>query len=475
MSFEGELRERATFLGLVRTLVGKGGELAEFFRPDAAIAVARAPGRLDVMGGFADYSGSLVLELPIAEAAFAAAQCVPEPGIVVASVDPGNPASFRRATLDAGAWLGDGYAGARRVLAERGGDAWPGYIAGVLVPLVHELGFRLTSGMRLLVASRVPEGKGVSSSAAVEVASFFAAARAAGLEIAPEAAAIACQRVENLVAGAPCGVMDQLTSACGERGRLLEILCQPALIREKLLVPAELAFFGIDSGVRHAVSGADYGEVRVGAFMGYRMISSWLGFASQPAGDGRSLSISDPRFSGYLANLGVAEFEREFAARLPDKLSGAEFLAAFAGISDPVTSVRPDKVYPVRAATMHPIYEHERVRAFVTLLRGADNEVTRRRLGELMRAAHASYSACGLGSDATDQLVSLADSEQGVYGAKITGGGSGGTVVFLARADAEPAIRRIAERYSQSSGRSAQVFVGSSAGCAELGSSLEML
>jgi L-arabinokinase len=474
MSFEHELSERAAFLRLVHALTASDGGLAGFFRAGTAIGVARAPGRLDVMGGFADYSGSLVLELPIAEAAFAAVQYVPEPGIVVASVDPLNPSSIRRVALDARAWLADGYAGARRLLAELGGDAWPGYIAGVLVPLVHELGFELAGGARLLVASRVPEGKGVSSSAAVEVASFFAAARAAGLEIAPEAAALACQRVENLVAGAPCGVMDQLTAACGQRGRLLEILCQPASIRDKLFVPAELAFFGVDSGVRHAVSGADYGEVRVGAFMGYRMIAAWLGLASEPAGDGRSLRISDPRFSGFLANLGVSEFEREFAPRLPEKMGGAEFLATFGGISDPVTLVRPDKVYPVRASTAHPIYEHERVRAFVELLRGEDSESTRRRLGELMRAAHASYSACGLGSDATDQLVSLADTEDGVYGAKITGGGSGGTVVFLARADAESGVRRIAERYGRSSGRSAHVFVGSSAGCAELGATLEM-
>jgi L-arabinokinase len=90
-----------------------------------------------------------------------------------------------------------------------------------------------------------------------------------------------------------------------------------------------------------------------------------------------------------------------------------------------------------------------------------------------MYASHASYSACGLGSDGTDRLVALAREagpEAGVYGAKITGGGSGGTVAFLGRADAGDMIRDIARRYAAETGRGGQVFEGSSEGAARIGS-----
>ena len=89
-----------------------------------------------------------------------------------------------------------------------------------------------------------------------------------------------------------------------------------------------------------------------------------------------------------------------------------------------------------------------------------------------MYESHASYSACGLGSDGTDRLVTLAreaGTAAGIYGAKITGGGSGGTVALLADAQAGDAVRAIARRYTDESGRDAHVFEGSSPGAARVG------
>ena len=89
-------------------------------------------------------------------------------------------------------------------------------------------------------------------------------------------------------------------------------------------------------------------------------------------------------------------------------------------------------------------------------------------MGELMYASHASYSACGLGSDGTDLLVELvrqAGPAAGLFGAKITGGGSGGTVAILGRADAAQAVAEIARRYHEQTGREPYVFAGSSTGC----------
>lgn len=91
-------------------------------------------------------------------------------------------------------------------------------------------------------------------------------------------------------------------------------------------------------------------------------------------------------------------------------------------------------------------------------------------LGELMFASHASYSACGLGSDGTDLLVELVkQTKQDLYGAKITGGGSGGTVAVLGRRGAGERVKEIAEKYAEKTHRTPQIFSGSSPGAAKFG------
>jgi L-arabinokinase len=101
------------------------------------------------------------------------------------------------------------------------------------------------------------------------------------------------------------------------------------------------------------------------------------------------------------------------------------------------------------------------------LLQGKIDERTLHAMGELMYAAHDSYTACGLGSEATDALVNLvkeAGPASGLYGAKITGGGSGGTVAILGRAGAAGSIEAVADRYRAVTGRETRVFRGSSPG-----------
>jgi L-arabinokinase len=141
-------------------------------------------------------------------------------------------------------------------------------------------------------------------------------------------------------------------------------------------------------------------------------------------------------------------------------------------VSDPLSEVRPDRVYGVRAATAHPVFEHFRVRTFRELLQGEVTESRAVQMGELMYQSHASYSACGLGSAGTDRLVELAREagpERGLYGAKITGGGSGGTVAVLGREDAADAIGEVARRYAEETGMNPYVFTGSSPGASAFG------
>jgi len=450
-------------------------EARTLFDPTEELVVARAPGRLDVMGGIADYSGSLVLQLPIAEATLVALQCDDSRSLTIVSLTnhPSREVAFTMSLADFeqnGEIVPYELTRNRFLADER--HRWAAYVAGVFLVLMRERGVRFDRGARLLIASCVPEGTGVSSSAAIEVAVMSAASAAFNLNLEAREIALLCQIVENAVVGAPCGVMDQMTVACGEPDRLLALLCQPAELLSGVPLPVGLSVWGLDSGVRHSVGAGHYGSVRTGAFMGYRIIADLanLKVVQNPAG--QTLKILDDRWHGYLANLTPSEFEQDFAARLPETTTGADFLRLFAGTTDAVTRVHPELIYAVRQPTAHPIYENFRVRFFAELLHAPATERRSQLLGELMYQSHASYSACGLGSEATDLLVKLVRNvgpARGLYGAKITGGGSGGTVAVLGRRDAEAGVLDIARQYERQTKNGCAVFAGSSPGSAAFG------
>ena len=443
---------------------------ADFFSPQQSVVVARAPGRLDLMGGIADYSGALVLELPLAAATWAAVQFSDEPAITLRST---GVEDAPQVTIDLADLAGLDYAAAHTLLTRDAGRSWAAYAAGCLIALRRERGVILERGLRLFLHSSVPAGKGVSSSAALEVATMQALFALCDVRVAGRELALLCQKVENLVVGAPCGIMDQMTSACGEQDSLLALLCQPAELQEGIALPNELEVWGIDSGIRHAVTSADYGSVRIGAFMGYRIIADLAGLLVQTH-DEQSVSIEDGRWRGYLANISPSVWERAYRDRLPNQINGATFLRQYQGSTDSVTRIDPTRTYAVRQPTAHPIYEHHRVRLFRALLaRPVLTEEDCSLLGELMYQSHASYSACGLGSNGTDRLVELvrqAGPAANLYGAKITGGGSGGTVAVLARRGSQEQIERIAATYAQETGCAVDILGGSSPGAIAWGS-----
>jgi len=436
---------------------------------DTPVFVARAPGRLDVMGGIADYSGALVLQWPIREATRVALRPWTAPRISITSVGRDGRARYCDVPLDLVADPGRSYDDVRAWFAADPSRHWAAYVAGVFHVLAREHGVRFPTGAAVLVESDVPEGKGVSSSAAIEAATMEAVIAAWPVAIEPRLRAIRCQQVENLIVDAPCGVMDQMASVCGEAGALMSLLCQPAELRGSVPIPDHLRVWGIDSGIRHAVTGADYGAVRVGAFMGYRILAELAGFRVRSGDREGHVRVDDSRWHGYLANVGSESWSR-FASNIPETLDGLAFLGRYHGTTDLVTRIAPSRRYAVRTPTAHPISEHERVTEWTRELESPSTDAAR--LGELMYASHASYSACGLGSEGTDRLVALARDAgmaHGVYGAKITGGGSGGTVAVLADARAADTVRAIARRYADETGRDAYVFEGSSPGAARVG------
>lgn len=425
------------------------------------------------MGGIADYSGSLVLELPLANATLVAVQPADDERLVVRSMADFGSTADREVVVPLEELIPDGrvlgYDAARAYFRALPRARWAAYVLGAYVVLAHERGLRV-GGARLLVDSDVPMGKGVASSAAIEVAAVRAICAAAAVDIGGRELGILAQKIENLVVGAPCGIMDQMTSACGEANRLLALLCQPAQILGHVQLPADLEVWGVDSGIRHEVSGADYGAVRVATFMGYRILADVAGLHVTPLGDGR-VDIVDPKWHGYLANVSVDDWASLYSHRLPESMNGGEFLQRYEGTADPVTRVDPTRDYAVRQCVEHAVMESHRVQEFRRLLdTGAQTPQSLDSLGALMYASHASYGACGLGSSGTDRLVELVRAAgPDLAGAKITGGGSGGTVAVLARTGSRALIEGIAASYEHETGRVATVLGGSSDGAMRSG------
>ncbi len=447
--------------------------LRKFFDKNRDIFVTRAPGRLDVMGGIADYSGSLVLEMPIAEATMAAVQKSNDKRIKIVSIHV-NSQRFSTFEMD----LADleiasktlDYTKIKKFFSRDRSNRWASYPGGVFFVLKREVGVDFRTGARILISSQVPVGKGVSSSAALEVAVMHAVCTAYDIAIEPGELAMLCQKVENSIVGAACGVMDQITAHCGVENALVSLLCQPAEIGDAVKIPDGLEFWGVDSGVRHAVAGSDYASVRIGAFMGYRIISDIAGLKPHLIGEGL-VEIDDARWHGYLANVLPMEYEREFSSKLPTEISGKKFIENYEGTTDRVTKIGSAKIYAVKAPTEHAIYESSRVHAFGKLLREPMNEANMDRLGELMFQSHKSYAACGLTEPRTDRIVELVKERRGdvLFGARITGGGSGGTVAVLARRGSRPIISQLAEDFRTETGQKPYIFHGSSPGCSTFG------
>lgn len=492
------------------------------FRWEDEVIVTRAPGRLDVMGGIADYSGSLVLQLPIREACLVALQRHPvHKQKLWRHIQARHEKTGPRAALRVVSYHADEtnraptfdmdiddlyddtgaphpYDWAREYFRKDPAVWWASYVAGCLVVLSHEKGVRFTEGISMLICSDIPEGKGVSSSAAVEVAVMMAVIaahqdllpdlyissdperRIEDLEVGREIALL-CQKVENLVVGAPCGLMDQMASCLGEPGKLLALDCRTAEVQEPVLLPSQMRLWGIDSGIRHSVGGASYGSVRVGTFMGLRVIK---GLQQEMEGaHGRCLDGGSSTSLGVecLAEIPPSLFSERYESHLPLTLTGREFLQRYGHHQDPVTNIDLDATYAVRVPTGHPIHENFRVQTFRKVLYSAEDRSQMEVLGELMFQSHASYSSCGLGSEGTNRLVDLVREEMKrsqemgevppLSGAKITGGGCGGTVCVLGHSGSagEMALKRVVEKYAMEVGHQPQVFLGTSMGAWKFG------
>ena len=325
--------------------------------------VARAPGRVNLIGDHTDYTGGLVLPMAIDRHTTIVFERSDDVSATSSNFD--GEVRFDLPVADAAAVQ----------------PAWGRYIAGVAAAMNER---NMTPrGFTGAVATTVPIGGGLSSSAALEVAAALAFGIDAGIDKgtntgkATDATTIAavCRRAEHLATNVPCGIMDQLTSLSGVKDHALLIDCH-SLDVTPIRVPESLAVWVVEISSR-TLDGSEY-----------------------PA---------------RVAQCAVAE--REIGPlRLADVQSANR-------IVDPV----------VRARARHVVTENERVRQFAAALMAGDF----RAAGQLMIASHASLrDDFATSTTQMDAAVEHYSQVPGVYGVRMTGGGFGGCIVVLADDDA---------------------------------------
>jgi galactokinase len=285
---------------------------------------------------------------------------------------------------------------------QRRGD-WLDYVQGVTWAL-RDGGFSAISGFDLAVSSDVPLGAGLSSSAALEVAVLRAIRHAFQLELDDVRLALLGQKAENDFVGARCGIMDQMASNLADGATAL-FLDTRSLEFRRVPLPAEADLVVIHSGVSHEISGGDYNTRRAECEQ-----------AAQ--------------------QLGVPELRDLTQLDLPRIESLPE---------------------PLGRRARHVLTEDDRVLEAVVALERGDLE----RLGKLFHASHVSMrDDFEVSVPDVDLLVELAQSDADVYGARMTGGGFGGSVVMLARSGSGRSVgERVARVYSERSGRDPTLLV----------------
>ena len=329
-------------------------------------AIGFAPGRVEVLGNHTDYNGGFVLSVAL------------ELGVTVAASR--HPSDSRALELTSEA------AGETRRFRiddeapERG--AWTSYIRGVLRE-IRKSGTAL-QGLQMFVASSLPMGAGVSSSAALELATAEAAFEILGGrpdDLMEEARL--CQRAEVEFVGVPCGLLDQFSSAFGRRDHALFLDASTLDHRRIPLGRSDLSIVLADTREKHALVDGKYAALRASCERAARSLGTALG-----------------RRVEKLRSVSLEEFLEHQNAVDPEDRPRAE----------------------------HVIRENDRVLRGVSALEKGEQEELRK----LMLESHASSrDLLGNSTPALDLLVEVASGLPGFEGGKLTGGGFGGSTVNL--------------------------------------------
>jgi galactokinase len=352
--------------------------------------IFRAPGRVNLIGEHTDYNDGFVMPAAVAFSTYVAVAPRADRKLVIHSEE--FPGSFEF-DLDH--------------LPEHRTGAWCDYVLGVASAL-QQGGHRM-NGASLLVHGEVPIGAGLSSSAAIEVASAFALMSLNETQLLLPEVARLCQKAENSFVGAKVGIMDQFVSCTGKAGHALLLDCR-SLTFQLVPIPSGLRLVVCNTMVKHDLATGAYNRRRAECEEGARLFARW-----NPA------------------------------------------VRALRDVSMELLDQHLDDLPPVVGKRCsHVVRENQRTLDAARALSEGDLL----RVGTLMRDSHNSLrDLYEVSCQELDIMVESAQNLPGFVGGRMTGGGFGGCTVNLVRKEhAEDFAHRIAERYLQQTGITAQVY-----------------
>jgi galactokinase len=279
-------------------------------------------------------------------------------------------------------------------------DSWADYPLGV-AKIIKDAGYPIR-GFETDFSSSLPLGAGLSSSAAIEVCTAVMLTRLFDFEVAPLELARLCRKAENEFVGVSCGLLDQVSSIFGKKEHAIFLDCRAETV-ENFAFPHGVGLLIVHSGVKHALSGGEYNERRDQCFEAARILG--------------------------VAMLRDATSEQLTSAAMPD-------------------------IVKRRAA--HIVGENERVFAAVEHLKRHDAAA----FGSLMNISHrSSIENFENSTPELDALVEICHGQEGVFGARLTGGGFGGAIVALVVMDLIEEIAKTVEaRYFKETGHTGKAY-----------------
>jgi galactokinase len=353
--------------------------------------IFRAPGRVNLIGEHTDYNDGFVMPAAVAFSTYVAIAPRPDRKLVIHSKEfPGN----FEFDLD--------------LLPEKRTGAWCDYVLGV-ASLLMQRGLQ-SQGANLLVHGEVPIGAGLSSSAAVEVASAFALMNQGEMRLPLPEIAKLCRQAENSFVGARVGIMDQFVSCMGKAGHALLLDCR-TLEFQLVPIPAGIRLVVCNTMVKHDLATGAYNTRREECEEGVRCFARW-----------------------YPAIRALRDVSVEMLDRHLQDL--------------PAT---------IGKRCSHVIHENQRTLAAAGALTQGDLV----RAGKLMLESHASLrDLYQVSCRELDIMVEAAEGLPGFIGGRMTGGGFGGCTVNLVREEnAKGFAKQVAESYCQQTGITPQVYL----------------
>jgi galactokinase len=359
--------------------------------------IARAPGRVNLLGEHVDYNDGFVLPAAIDRATYVAFSPTNARHSTLWAVDLDQQASFSPETLSSKKQADSS------LLPE-----WALYPAGVMWAL-HEEDV-IVPNMTAVYSSNIPQGSGLSSSASIEMAFAVAWQMLGGWTLPPMKRALLGQKAENQYVGVNCGIMDQFASACGVENKLLLLDCR-SLEWKTVPLPENVSIVIADTTVRRKLTSGEYNKRRSACEEAVRLLQQDL-----------------PKIKS-LRDVGASDFNR-LSGKLPKQ---------------------------VEMRARHVVEEIGRSNQAEALLEAGDIK----NFGRLMNECHVSLrDLYEVSCPELNTMVNIAQSLEGCHGARLTGAGFGGcTVNLVANERVEDFARALSRGYESETGLHPEIYI----------------